>query len=150
MLARAVGEQAFGVPARQPQLEQPLGGNEGKDRDRLPTHRSCSSSPAQVNSAEAARSNKSSAACKIDGVAVAPAVRLLIPFDRGDDVPCGDGRVVEHARQPVEQRLAAERLAGNGLASAWAMTWPEQRLQSTADRVQALHHVSRPDRETIQ
>ncbi len=34
MLARAVGEQAFGVPARQPQLEQPLGGNEGKDRDR--------------------------------------------------------------------------------------------------------------------
>jgi hypothetical protein len=48
-------------------------------------------------------------------------VRLLISFDRGDDVPCGDGGVVEHARQPVEQRLAAERLAGNGLASAWAM-----------------------------
>ena len=41
---------------------------------------------------------------EIDGIAVVPAVRLLIPFGRRDDVAAGDPGIVEHARQPVEQR----------------------------------------------
>ena len=41
---------------------------------------------------------------------------LLIPIGRSDDVAPGDAGIVEHARQPVEKRLApAERLARQGL-----------------------------------
>jgi len=46
-----------------------------------------------------------------------PAVRLLIPFDRGDEVTFGDAGIVEHARQPVEQGgTPAERPATNFLS----------------------------------
>ena len=55
---------------------------------------------------------------EIDPVALRPAVVLAVPVDRRDDVALVDAGIVEHARQPVEQRLAAEQLASGGLGFA--------------------------------
>jgi hypothetical protein len=40
---------------------------------------------------------------------------LHVPVERSNDVAPGDAGIVEHARQPVEQRFPAEGLAGTSL-----------------------------------
>ena len=63
---------------------------------------------------------------EIDAVALGPAVVLRVPVGRRDDVALVDPGIVEHARQPVEQRLAAgEQIARRrlGFGLAIRMRW---------------------------
>jgi energy-coupling factor transporter ATP-binding protein EcfA2 len=46
---------------------------------------------------------------QIDSVAVMPAVTVHVPILRSDDVTPGDPRIVEYAREAIEQRLVAAK-----------------------------------------